>query len=99
MADPGPQGFDGQPVFKPGGGVALIVIGVLILVPSGLCTAVMGIPFILDSTRGRGPDNLFDLSGALILVGLFGGIPMLIGSLLLWLGLRKRRTGQSAANG
>lgn len=67
------------------GGMALIVIGLLILIPSGLCTAFFGgmsiIEMFSDST------GLDVLPEALMVGGPF----ILIGTLLFYAGRRMRR--------
>ena len=60
-------------------GVALFVLGLLIFIPSGLCTAVFG-----AFTLAEG-----DPSGILLIL-LFGGIPMAAGALLMWAGFKAR---------
>jgi hypothetical protein len=65
--------------------VALFVIGLLILVPAGLCTTV-GLLFALGSYGPR------DLSVAQLVLA-FGGVPMALGALLIWLGLATRQRG------
>lgn len=73
------------------GAVALIAIGVLILVPSGLCSAVFGIGFLSDIINHT-PHGGEDYSrGFIWLVPMFGGPPILIGAGLLYWGLRRRR--------
>ena len=62
--------------------VALFVIGLLILVPAGLCTTV-GLLFALGT---YGSENLPMVQ----LVLVFGGVPMALGALLVWLGLATR---------
>jgi len=64
--------------------IALFAIGLVILVPSGLCTAVFGFFTIVESF---GQD--VDLSIVLMLL-LFGGVPMLLGWVLVWAGLKAR---------
>ena len=59
--------------------VALFVIGLLILVPSGLCTAFGGILTIIEGDPS-----------SVLLVLLFGGLPMAVGALLVWAGLKAR---------
>ena len=60
--------------------IALFVLGLLILIPSGLCTAVMGAFMFAESP---------DASGVMILL-MFGGIPMAAGAVLIWAGLKAR---------
>jgi hypothetical protein len=61
----------------PGASLALFIIGLLILVPSGLCTAI----FIV----GYPPAGLFFF--------LFGAVPMGAGGVLMWGALRARKRG------
>jgi hypothetical protein len=71
------------------GSIALICIGLLILVPSGLCSAFFGINFLVSmKSAGEGPDYA---KAFLELVPFFGGPPIVIGALLLWWGLRRAR--------
>lgn len=86
------------PVFTPRGGMALIVVGLLILVPSGLCTSVVGFLFVQDMVVS-GNTSAGDVMTILPVLLLFGGIPIAVGALLLWIGLRKRRAGRTAADG
>lgn len=64
--------------------VALVVIGLIILLPSGLCTAVFGFFTIVESFSQN-----VDLSSVLMVL-LFGGLPMLVGWVLVWARLRAR---------
>lgn len=59
--------------------VALFVLGLLILVPSGLCTAFAGILTIIEGDPS-----------SVLLVLLFGGVPMVVGALLVWAGFKAR---------
>jgi hypothetical protein len=61
----------------PGASLALFIIGLLVFVPSGLCTAL----FIV----GYPPAGLFFL--------LFGAVPMSAGGLLVWSALKARGRG------
>ena len=65
------------------GAVALFVLGMLILVPSGLCTGVVGILSLFDSSSGFGE--------FLAIVLPFAGPPMAIGAALVYAGLKLRR--------
>jgi len=63
--------------------IAIFVIGLLILIPSGLCTG-LGLLFALS------PYGIADRS----MVGLIltiGGLPILIGAALVYAGLKSRR--------
>jgi len=66
------------------GGCALIALGLLILLPSGLCTAIMGFAVI---TEGLGPD----LEGVTYLITFL--VVALIGAALVYAGLHARKKG------
>ena len=63
------------------GAIVLICLGLLLLVPSGLCTGVMG----LFDLFGKGG------GGLLILALVYGGLPLTLGAVLLVLGLNLPR--------
>ncbi|HEV2548929.1 MAG TPA: hypothetical protein VGU20_16425 [Stellaceae bacterium] len=84
MADPH------TPPRRSGVTIALIAIGLLILVPSGLCSAFFGITFLRDVLTATGEAAAY-ARGFIWLVPMFGGPPIVLGALLLWLGLRRRR--------
>jgi hypothetical protein len=65
------------------GGFALVALGVLILVPSGLCTGIGGIVAL-----SAGGD---DMATILPVVLMFGVPALLLGWFLVWLGLKVRR--------
>jgi hypothetical protein len=67
------------------GGMALIVIGLLILIPSGLCTAFFGAMSIWETITGGTGLNV--LSEALIVGAPF----ILVGALLFYAGRRLRK--------
>jgi hypothetical protein len=69
-----------------GSAFALVVIGLLILIPSGLCTGVFGVGALLDLGSGQGYEVVM-LVGALVIGGPF----IILGTLLLRTGLRERR--------
>lgn len=62
------------------GAIAVFVMGLLILVPSGLCTAVFGFSML---TSGN--------DGLLLLPLVIGGVPIAIGILLVRAGLEMRK--------
>jgi hypothetical protein len=71
-----------------GSSIALICIGLLILVPSGLCTAALGIGFLSD-LGSRGQSESF--AGLIWVVLMVGGPPIAIGIALFVWGLRRDR--------
>jgi hypothetical protein len=72
-----------KPLRWTGLAIALFVIGLLILVPSGLCTG-LGLLFAL-SPDGLAAPSMFAL------VVTFGGVPMALGAVLVYAGLKSRR--------
>ncbi len=68
--------------------IALLVIGLLILIPSGLCTGVFGGGALYDMLTGS-PDNM--ASGIFWAAVTIGGIPILIGAALVYAAFRVRR--------
>jgi hypothetical protein len=63
--------------------IALFIIGLLILVPSGLCTAMMGYFILLDVMQ------VGDLSGILMML-FFGGVPIAVGVAFVRAALKAR---------
>ena len=61
--------------------IALFVIGLLILVPAGLCTLFLGTLFLMDPS---------DASGFVGAILVFGGVPIALGAMLIWAGLKSR---------
>ena len=66
--------------------IALFVLGLLILVPSGLCTALVGGSIFVDGLASA------DLSGIFVVL-IYGGIPAAMGAALLYAALKLRRRG------
>jgi hypothetical protein len=64
--------------------IALFVLGLLILVPSGLCTAFVGGSIFVDGLASA------DLSGIFVVL-IYGGIPAAMGAALLYAALKLRR--------
>jgi hypothetical protein len=71
--------------------IALICIGLLMLVSSGLCSAFFGVGFLRDINQ-PGEAGMY-ARGFIWVVLLFGGPPMLVGLALLFWGLRRDRRG------
>jgi hypothetical protein len=69
--------------------IALLVIGLLILVPSGLCTALFGAGALFSIFSGDARDAMSTLS----MVTVIGGIPVAIGAVLVFAAFRLRRKG------
>jgi hypothetical protein len=70
-------------------GIALLAIGLVILIPSGLCTGIFGGGALLDAIMypGSGGDSASILGMALV----FGGPFVVLGAFLVRLGVRRLR--------
>ncbi len=90
MYDPNtaPPSPPGKPHWS-AGAVALVVIGLLILIPSGLCTGIFGVGAIYDMVTSSSSEGFSILLEALM----FGGIPLVIGGLLVFAGFKMRKGG------
>jgi len=62
--------------------VALFVIGVLILIPTGLCVALMGVLAFIEGDPS-----------AIRTILLFAGLPVLVGGTLIYSALKSRERG------
>jgi hypothetical protein len=69
--------------------IALICVGLLILIPSGLCTALFGGGMIMD--MGRPGETGAYARGLFWVVLMVGGPPMAVGAALLVWGLKRDR--------
>jgi len=61
--------------------IAFLVVGLLILVPSGLCTALLGVATLIEDA---------DPSGVLAVL-LYGAVPLALGAALVYAGFNMRR--------
>jgi hypothetical protein len=77
------------------GAVALIVIGLVILIPSGLCTTAIGIGYVIEMFTYQRQNLVTILTGALptalLLPALIGGPFIALGAYLVHLGWRRRK--------
>jgi hypothetical protein len=71
------------------GGMALIVIGLLILIPSGLCTAIFGVMSFADLFSS--PSAAGEAMSILLEVLIVGGPFIVVGFVLFRVGLALRR--------
>ena len=71
---------------RAGCGLALFILGMLILVPSGLCTSILLLSVLNEPLR--------DILGAVWMVLLIGGPFILVGGALVFVGLRWRRSAK-----
>jgi len=83
---------DSPPTGTLGGTIVLLVLGLLVLVPSGLCTGYFGIAGVAAALDPHDPGyGVVFIISALIIGGPFvaGGIAM------LWIGIKRWRAGRS----
>jgi len=75
--------------YSPSATTALLVIGLLILVPSGLCTGLFGGAALVDMlSQPRGEDY----APGILLTALIVGAPFIvIGATLLWFAIKRMR--------
>jgi hypothetical protein len=70
-------------------GIAFLVIGLLLFVPSGLCTGVFGGGALLDLIAH--PSNASDSASILLMVLVIGGPFLVAGFFLTRIGMRRLR--------
>lgn len=76
------------------GAVILVIIGVVIFATSGLCTGLVGLGMlasIFSNTSSLSNNEWATLIGTLGTLLVTGGIPMGIGIVIWWAGLRMRK--------
>ncbi len=84
MSEPDPTTPEkNTPVRWTAGAIAVFAIGLLILIPSGICTGVIGVLSLFDGAT--------DFGEFLVIVLPVGGLPMVIGAALVYAGLKLRR--------
>jgi hypothetical protein len=72
-----------------GAGVAFLVIGLLILVPSGLCTGILVGGSLIESILH--PSSSGDLDSVFFMGLIFGGPFIAGGGVLVWQGVKRLR--------
>jgi hypothetical protein len=72
------------------GGLAMVIIGLLILVPSGLCTGFFGITSVISLLGNVKGEGRYYAEGILEAALVIGVGPITIGAILLIIGLRRR---------
>jgi hypothetical protein len=72
------------------GTAALLIIGLLFLVPSGLCTGILGGGALLDAFVH--PENSGDSVSMIVMVALVGGPFVALGGVVVWLSIRRMRS-------
>jgi len=75
--------------YSAAGTAALLVIGLLFLVPSGICTGIFGGGALLDAFTS--PHNASDALSMLLMAFLFGGPFIAVGGVMVWIGVRRLR--------
>lgn len=73
---------------KTASGIAFLIIGLIILVPSGLCTGLFGGAALLAMITHPGNG---DALGLLPMAIIFGGPFVALGGFLVWQGIRNLR--------
>jgi hypothetical protein len=69
--------------------ITLLVIGLLILVPSGLCTGIFGVGALYAMFTSSSNEGISILAEALMI----GGIPLAIGAALVYAAFKVRKNG------
>jgi hypothetical protein len=86
MSQPDPRP---KQTYSVAGTVALLLIGLLFLVPSGLCTAILGGGALLDAFVH--PENVSDSVSMIVTVAIVGGPFVAIGAVLVWFAVKRMR--------
>ena len=86
MSQPDPSA---KPKYSAGGTAALMIIGLLFLIPSGLCTGIFGGGAVIDAIIH--PQNVGDAASMIAMAAIFGGPFIAIGAVLVWFGIRRMR--------
>ena len=75
--------------YSAAGTAALLIIGLLFLLPSGLCTGIFGGGALLDALLH--PQNIRDSLSIISMAVAFGGPFIAIGGVMVWFGVRRIR--------
>jgi hypothetical protein len=75
--------------YSAAGTAALLVIGLLFLVPSGICTGIFGGGALLDAFTS--PHNASDSLSMIFAAILFGGPFITVGAVMVLIGIRRLR--------
>ena len=75
--------------YNAGGTAALLIIGLLFLIPSGLCTGIFGAGALLDAFTH--PANVRDSLSMIFLALLYGGPFIAIGGVMVWFAVKRLR--------
>ena len=86
-----------EPAYSSGGIAALIIVGLLLLVPSGLCTGTLGIMAIWAAVTQ--PGSAGDALGFLPMALIVGGPFIIGGAAMLVTGIRRARANRHHESG
>lgn len=86
---------DQRPSFA--SGLALVILGLVILVPSGLCTGVFAFGPLIAALLHPGRYSYSGTSQNVVLAFIFGGPFLLAGGTLLLFGIRRLKRRKDAA--
>lgn len=75
--------------YSAAGTAALLVIGLLFLIPSGLCTGIFGGGALLDLLLH--PENIRDSVSMIALALVLGGPFLAVGAVMVWFGVKRIR--------
>ena len=75
--------------YSAGGTIALLIVGLLFLIPSGLCTGIFGGGALIDAFVN--PQNVSDSLSMIFAAALFGGPFIAVGGVLVWIAVRRLR--------
>jgi hypothetical protein len=78
-----------KPSYGGAGTAALMIIGLLFLVPSGLCTGILGGGAVIDALTH--PENIGDSASMIVTVAIVGGPFVAFGAVLVWFGVKRMR--------
>ena len=82
--DPAPK-----PHYSAGGTAALLIIGLLILIPSGLCTGFFGVGALIETFTN--PQNADDTLSTIVLALMYGGPFIAGGGVMVWIAVKRLR--------
>jgi hypothetical protein len=78
-----------KPKYSAAGTAALMIIGLLFLVPSGLCTGIFGGGAVIDAFAH--PENIGDSVSMIAMASIIGGPFVAFGAVLVWFAVKRMR--------
>lgn len=82
-----------KPKYSAGATAALLVIGLLFLVPSGLCTGIFGGGALVEMFFY--PQNAGDAASMILMATVFGGPFIAAGGAMVWYAIKRIRANRS----